>query len=73
MADRKRERPDEVSWMLQIQYQPKGPWNDHTGHLFTPAQANGLLAERRAANPKCRYRLVRVTTTYTVETEGARP
>jgi hypothetical protein len=59
--------------MLQIQYQPKGPWNDHTGSLFTPAEANSLLTARRAANPKCRYRLVRVTTTYMVESEGARP
>jgi len=63
----KPERPAEVSWMLQIQYAPKGPWSDHTGDLFRLDDARALRAKRRAANPKCRYRLVRVTTTYTVE------
>jgi hypothetical protein len=63
----KHERPAQVSWMLQIQYKPDGPWNDHTGNLFSLPSAGVFMAERQAANPKCRYRLVRVTTTYTVE------
>lgn len=66
------ERPPEVSWMLQIQHQPRGPWRDHTGDLFRSDKAAELLAERRAANPKCRYRLVRLTTTYIVESERPR-
>ena len=62
----KKERPDEVAWLLQIQYEPRGPWSDHT-RLYNWEEAKELRAERRAANPKCRYRLVRVTTTYMVE------
>lgn len=67
-----RERPPEISWMLQIQYKPGGWWSDHTGDLFTREKADAFMDERRAANPKCRYRLVRVTTTFVIEPE-ARP
>lgn len=63
----KHERPPFVSWMLQIQYKPGGPWSDHTGDLFSREKAVAFRAERRAANPKCRYRLIRLTTTYTIE------
>ncbi|GGW98994.1 hypothetical protein [Streptomyces chartreusis] len=62
----KRERPDEVSWLLQIQHKPRDPWHDHTGNLFGRKRAEAFLAERRATNPTCRYRLVRVTTAYTI-------
>ncbi len=67
MTAAKKERPDEVSWLLQIQYEPRGPWSDHTRDLFDRTQAEEVMAERRVANSKCRYRLVRVTTTYAVE------
>jgi hypothetical protein len=58
--------------MLQIQYQRGGPWNDHTSGL-SQDDARALRDERRAAYPKCRYRLVRVTTTFAVEPEARRP
>ena len=62
-----RKRPPEVSWTLQIQQQPDGWWSNHTSDLFTREDADSLMAEQRAAYPTCRYRLVRVTTTYTLE------
>lgn len=65
-------KAEQVSWMLQIQYKRGGWWSNHTGDLFSREAADSLLAERRAANPKCRYRLVRQTTTYTVEREAPR-
>ncbi len=60
------ERPAEISWKLQIKW-PNEPWRNHTGGLFTREDADALLAEQRRANPKRQWRLVRVTTTYTVE------
>lgn len=65
-----QERADHVEWMLQIQYKPGGWWSNHTGDLFSREQADALLAERRRLNPKCRYRLLRLTTTYVVELEA---
>lgn len=69
----KHERPQQVSWMLQIQYKPGGAWSDHTSDLFSPDGAAEFMAERRASHPKMRYRLVRVTTTFVVESERPRP
>lgn len=66
------ERPPQVSWLLQIQYKPRGAWSDHTGDLFSLDAAAEFMADRRAAYPMCRYRLVRVTTTHVVETEPRR-
>lgn len=43
------------------------PPEQRTSGLYSREYAEELKAERRAANPKCRYRLVRVTTTYTIE------
>lgn len=63
----KQERPPVVSWMLQIQYKPGGHWSDHTGDLFGLDKAQAFKAERQGANPQCAYRLVRLTTTYTLE------
>lgn len=68
----KHQRPPQISWMLQVQYKPDGAWSDHTSDLFSPDRAAELLAERRGAYPKCRYRLVRVTTTFAVESERPR-
>jgi hypothetical protein len=68
----KHERPAQVSWMLQVQYKRGEPWHDHTGDLFRIDDATAFMSERRAASPKNRYRLVRVTTTYAVEPEGKR-
>ncbi|WP_460071116.1 hypothetical protein [Streptomyces sp. YKOK-I1] len=59
----------EISWVLQVQYKPDGPWSDHTADLFSLPQAQEFLAARRTANPKCQYRLIRVTATTTVEAE----
>lgn len=64
MAD---ERPSEISWLLQVQFKPGEPWHDHTSSLFRPEDAKALRDERQAANPNLRYRLVRVTTRYTVD------
>jgi len=56
-----------VSWTLQIQHERGGWWSNHTSGLqYEDAEA--LKAERQAANPKLRYRLIRVTTTHTIET-----
>lgn len=60
-------RAEDTSWTLQVQYKRGGWWSDHTADLFRREDADQLMAERRAANPKFRYRLVRVTTTYTLE------
>jgi hypothetical protein len=57
----------ETSWTLQVQYEPDGWWSNHTANLIRRADADALKAERQAANPKLRYRLVRVTTTHTLE------
>lgn len=62
-----RHRGPETSWTLQVQYRHDGWWSDHTANLFRREDADRLMAERQAANPKLRYRLVRVTTTYTLE------
>lgn len=62
------QRTDEhIAWTLQVQREPGGWWSNHTGGLYWREDADQLLAERQAANPKFRYRLVRVTTTYTIE------
>jgi hypothetical protein len=55
--------------MLQVQYKPDGWWSDHTAGLYDREEADELMAERRAANPQLRYRLIRVTTTHTIERE----
>jgi len=68
----RHERPPQTSWMLQIQYKPGGAWSDHTSNLFPLSRAAEFMAERRGASPKCRYRLVRVTTTFAVETDPSR-
>ena len=60
-------RTQDISWTLQIQYKRGGWWSDHTADLFRREEAEALKAERQAANPKFRYRLVRVTTTFTIE------
>jgi hypothetical protein len=62
-----RKRPPDVEWMLQIQYAPGGWWSVHTRGLYSQQKAYAFMAERQAANPKCRYRLVRLTTTYKIE------
>lgn len=59
-------RSEDTSWMLQVQYKRGGWWSNHT-RLSSLEEAEALKAGRQAANPKLRYRLVRVTTTYTVE------
>lgn len=61
-------RAEDVSWTLQVQYRHDGWWSDHTSGLSPREDADAFKAERQAANPKLRYRLVRVTTTYTIET-----
>lgn len=63
----RHERSPEVSWVLQIQYAAAGPWHDHTSDLYSREAADEALADSRAAYPENRYRLVRATTTYTVE------
>lgn len=63
----KLERPDQISWLLQIQYQPDGPWNDHTGNLFDLDEAVEFMNERQADNPKGRYQLVKVTVRHTLQ------
>lgn len=55
-----------VSWTLQIQHERGGWWSNHTANLQRE-DAEALKAERQAAHPKLRYRLIRVTTTYTIE------
>lgn len=61
-----------ISWTLQIQYKPGGWWSDHTAHL-SREDAEALMAERQTATAQCRYRLVRATTTYSIERQdGAR-
>lgn len=60
-------RPPDVSWTLQVQQESGGWWSNHTSGLFPREAADALLADRRAAYPQLRYRLVRLTTTYTVE------
>lgn len=58
---------EHIAWTLQVQRETGGWWSNHTSGLYSREYAEGLKAERQAANPKLRYRLVRVTTTYTVE------
>lgn len=65
------QRPAQISWLLQIQHKPGTAWNDHTSGLVPREDATAFMAERRAAYPGCRYRLVRAQTTFTVEPEGA--
>lgn len=60
-------RAEDVSWTLQVQYKRGGWWSDHTSGLHPRQDADALKAERQAANPKLRYRLVRVTETRTIE------
>lgn len=62
-----RKRPPEVSWTLQVQYKPGGWWSDHTSSLFPREKADALMAERQAVGLGLSFRLVRVTTTYTLE------
>lgn len=60
-------RDEHVEWKLQIQREPGEWWSNHTGGLYRREDADALMAERQAASPRFRYRLVRVTTTYTLE------
>lgn len=68
----RHERPPQTSWMLQIQYEPHSDWNDHTSGLSSLEEAAQFMAERRAAHPRLRYRLVRIVTTFTVESDPSR-
>lgn len=60
-------RDEDVHWKLQVQRKPGEWWSNHTGGLYHREDADALLAEKRQASPEQQWRLVRVTTTYTLE------
>jgi hypothetical protein len=72
-AHDQRKHPLDVEWMLQIQHKPGDWWHDHTRNLYSRQKAYAFMAERQAANPTCKYRLIRMTTTYKIEPKTVRP